>query len=246
MTPWLLEARRNRAVSLRHTPDGAPRLAQRSRLIAPLIVQRELLGYIYADIDGAFGRFHDGDRDLLAMLASQAAVALANVRFAAGLERKVAERTAELEQRAGELTIINSIQQGIAGSLDFQGIVDLVGDKLRKVLKSDDIGISWIDHDRRIDQALYASSMASACRSPRARSIDSDERWARICARRTPRGRKHAGGDDRGRQRRRPGHRPGAVGGDGADRHQRPACRHASPWRTTSAKTRSANPRCAC
>jgi hypothetical protein len=34
------------------------------------------------------------------MLASQAAVALANVRFAAGLERKVAERTTELEQRA--------------------------------------------------------------------------------------------------------------------------------------------------
>jgi hypothetical protein len=113
---------------LRHT-DGAEAIEQRSHLIVPLIVQRDLLGYIYADIDGAFGRFHDGDRDLLAMLASQAAVALANVRFAAGLERKVAERTAELEQRAGELTIINSIQQGIAGSLDFQGIVDLVGDK---------------------------------------------------------------------------------------------------------------------
>ena len=157
MTPWLLEARRNRAASMRHTPEGAPRLAQRSHLIAPLIVQRELLGYVYADIDGAFGRFHDGDRDLLAMLASQAAVALANVRFAEGLERKVAERTAELEQRAGELTIINSIQQGIAGSLDFQGIVDLVGDKLREVLKSDDIGITWIDHDDAHDASdLYA------------------------------------------------------------------------------------------
>ena len=54
------------------------------------------------------------------------------MRFAAGLERKVAERTAELEQRAGELTIINSIQHGIAGSLDLQGIVELVGDKLRE------------------------------------------------------------------------------------------------------------------
>ena len=114
-------------------------------------MQRELLGYIYADIDGAFGRFHDGDRDLLAMLASQAAVALANVRFAEGLERKVDERTAELEQRAGELTIINSIQQGIAGSLDFQAIVDLVGDKLREVLKSDDIGIQLARPTKRTD-----------------------------------------------------------------------------------------------
>ena len=109
----------------------------------PLIVQRELLGYVYADIDGAFGRFHDGDRDLLAMLASQAAVALANVRFAAGWNAR--SRSAPLSLRAsarGELAIINSIQQGIAGSLDFQGIVDLVGDKLREVFKSDDIGIS--------------------------------------------------------------------------------------------------------
>ena len=31
----------------------------------PLVLQRDLLGYIYADIDGAFGRFHDGDRDLM-------------------------------------------------------------------------------------------------------------------------------------------------------------------------------------
>ncbi|MFI4887209.1 MAG: GAF domain-containing protein [Burkholderiales bacterium] len=155
VTPWLHEARRNRAVSLRHTPDGADALAQRSHLIAPLIVQRELLGYVYADIDGAFGRFHDGDRDLMAMLASQAAVALANVRFAEGLERKVAERTTELEQRAGELTIINSIQQGIAGSLDFQGIVELVGDKLREVLKSDDISIRWLDPQTRMAHPLY-------------------------------------------------------------------------------------------
>ena len=162
VTPWLLEARRNRAVSLRHVPDGAQSIAQRSALIAPLIVQRELLGHVYCDIDGAFGRFHDGDRDLLAMLASQAAVAIANVRFAEGLERKVAERTAEArasqaqaEQRAAELAIINSIQQGMAGSLDFQGIVDLVGDTLREVMRTGDIGIGWYDPQTRMGHPLY-------------------------------------------------------------------------------------------
>ena len=155
-TQWLLEARRNRAVSLRHTPDGAESIAQRSHLIVPLIVQRDLLGYIYADIDGAFGRFHDGDRDLLAVLASQAAVALANLRFAAGLERKVAERTAELEQRAGELTIINSIQEGMASKLEFQAIIDLVGDKLRDVFKTGDMGISWWEEKANLIHYLYA------------------------------------------------------------------------------------------
>jgi len=156
VTPWLLETRRNRAVSLRHGPDGAEALDQRSCLIAPLVVQRELLGYVYADIDGAFGRFHDGDRDLLAMLASQAAVALANVRFAGGLERKVAERTAELEQRAGELGLINSIQHGMAAQLDFQAIVDLVGDKLREVFRTGDMSIRWWDEETKLMHQLYS------------------------------------------------------------------------------------------
>ena len=39
------------------------------------------------------------------------------------------------EQRNAELAVINSIQQGMAGSLDFQGIIDMVGDKLREVLQ---------------------------------------------------------------------------------------------------------------
>jgi len=185
VTPWILEARRSRAALLRHAPDGAPALAQRSSLIVPLIVQRDLLGYVYVDIDGAFGRFHDGDRDLLAMLASQAAIALANVRFAEGLERKVAERTTELEQRAAELAIINSIQQGIAGSLDFQGICELVGTRLREVLKSDDIGISWIDHDARTVRRLYVVEHGKRLQIPDD-VVESDEKWERICARRTP------------------------------------------------------------
>jgi len=185
ITPWLAEVRRSRAAQLRHAPQGAPAIDQRSSLIVPLIVQRDLLGYIYVDIDGAFGRFHDGDRDLLAMLASQAAVALANVRFAEDLERKVTDRTAELEQRAGELTIINSIQQGIAGSLDFQGIVELVGDKLREVLKSDDVGISWIAHDTRTIRRLYVVEHGKRLQLPE-EFIDSDERWDRILARRAP------------------------------------------------------------
>ncbi|HEU5297661.1 MAG TPA: GAF domain-containing protein, partial [Burkholderiaceae bacterium] len=152
ITPWLDEARRTRALSLRHGPDGAEAVDQRSCLIAPLIAQNEVLGFIYADLEGAFGRFGPADRGLLAMLASQAAVAVANVQWAQGLEAKVAERTAELqaqrtqaEQRATELAVINSVQQGIAGSLDFRSIVDLVGDKLREVFRTNNLGIRWAD-----------------------------------------------------------------------------------------------------
>ena len=192
VTPWLDEARRSRSASLRHGPAGAEAVDQRSCLVAPLIAQRELLGYLYCDIEGAFGRFHDGDRDLLAMLAAQAAVALANLRAAEALERKVADRTAEArasqaqaEQRAAELSIINSIQQGIAGSLDFQGIVELVGDKLREVLKSDDVGIGWIDHGTRTIKRLYEVEHGVRLNLPD-EVFEPGDRWDRICARRLP------------------------------------------------------------
>src|SRR5262249_12060177 len=102
-----------------------------------------------------------------------------------GLERKVAERTAELEQRASELTIINSIQQGMAGSLDFQAIIELVGGKLREVLKSDDVGIMWIDHATRTMRRLYAIEHGVRLQLPHD-VIDSDEKWDKVCALRTP------------------------------------------------------------
>ena len=132
--------------------------------MAPLIAQRELLGYLYLDIDGAFGRFDESDRDLIAMFASQAAVALDNARSAEGLERKVAERTAEIEQRAAELAVINSIQQGMAAELDFQAIVDLVGDKLREVFQTGDIGIRWYDAKAE-PESTSCTSTSTACGS---------------------------------------------------------------------------------
>ena len=136
-------------MSLRHGPEGADPIDQRSCLIAPLIAQHELLGYLYADIEGAVGRFDDADRDLLGMLASQAAVALANIRLSEGLERKV-------DERAAELAVINSIQQGMAGSLDFRGIIELVGDKLRTVFGSDNLSIPWWDQASGVAEMLYA------------------------------------------------------------------------------------------
>jgi GAF domain-containing protein len=162
VTPWLAEARRTRAVALRHGPQGAAPEDQRSCLIAPLVAGRQVLGYLYADIEGAFGRFDNSDGDLLGLLAAQAAVALENARWGESLEAKVAERTAEAraaqaqaEQRAAELAVINSIQQGIAGSLDFQGIVDLVGDKLREVLRTEDLIISWHEPDSGLLRIMY-------------------------------------------------------------------------------------------
>ncbi|MFO1398068.1 MAG: GAF domain-containing protein [Burkholderiales bacterium] len=183
--PWLAEVRRTRAPMLRHTPDGVDAADQRSLLVVPLVAQRELLGYFHCELGGAFGRFHDGDRDLVVVLASQAAAALANVRNAAALERKVAARTAELAQQTAELTVINSIQQGIAGKLDFQSIVDLVGDKLREVLASGDIGITWFEPATGFLHSLYVYEHGRRLSLPPQRPIPGGT-WEQMSASRRP------------------------------------------------------------
>ena len=62
----------------------------------------------------------------------------------------------ETEQRNAELAIINGIQQGIAGSLDFQDIVQLVGDKLRELFAAGNLGIFWLDEPAGLMHFLYA------------------------------------------------------------------------------------------
>ncbi len=156
ITPWLDEARRTRTLSLRLGPGGAEEIDQRSCLVAPMVAQQQLLGFVYADLDGLFGRFHDTDCHLLATLAAQAAVALANLRTQEGLERQVAERTAALEQRAAELTIINAVQQALAGELSMQGVYDAVGDKLREVFPGSAVLIRIIDRAAGLEHYPYS------------------------------------------------------------------------------------------
>ncbi|NCT85426.1 MAG: GAF domain-containing protein, partial [Comamonadaceae bacterium] len=162
ISPWLDEARSSRAASLRIGPEGAPPVQQRSCLVAPLIAERELLGYLYADLDGAFGAFRPADRDLLVMLAAQAAVALANLRLREGLEQRVAERTAELlaskaqvERRVQELAMLNSLQQSLSPELSFEAIIQRVGDRLCELLQTQDIGIRWHDPATGLNHYLY-------------------------------------------------------------------------------------------
>ncbi len=59
------------------------------------------------------------------------------------------------QERVAELQIINSIQQGLAAELDFQAIVDLVGDKLREVFNTPNLAINWYDEKANLIHYLY-------------------------------------------------------------------------------------------
>src|SRR5437867_6127330 len=100
------------------------------------------------DADNAFG---ETDVRLLTTVAATMGVALENARLFDETQRLLKET----EQRATELAVINRIQEGMAAELDFQAIVDLVGDKLREVFKTGDIGIRWYDAKAELLHFLY-------------------------------------------------------------------------------------------
>ncbi|MCK4978406.1 MAG: GAF domain-containing protein, partial [Anaerolineales bacterium] len=104
-----------------------------SVMSAPLFAGGRLRGVIYVDNHTLFEPFDQTDLDLLAAFANQAASALENAQLYQGLEQRVKERTADLQQRNAELAVINSVQQGLAAELDVQAIYDLVGDQIRDI-----------------------------------------------------------------------------------------------------------------
>jgi PAS domain S-box-containing protein len=145
--PALEEATRTRQGFVHQLNPTGWLTEQRSVMVASLVSQGRLVGLIYTDLTGCFGRFEPEDLDLLSVLANQSAVAIENADWSATLTNKVAERTAELEQstrkliasndrleqRTAELTIINRVQEGLVRQLDFQAIIDLVGDEIMRV-----------------------------------------------------------------------------------------------------------------
>ncbi len=82
---------------------------------------------------------------LLQTLANSMSVALENARLFDETQRLFKES----EQRAAELAIINSVQEGLATKLDMQAIYDLVGDKIRAIFDAQSLAI--VIHDAATD-----------------------------------------------------------------------------------------------
>jgi len=62
----------------------------------------------------------------------------------------------QLAQREVELAVINSIQSALASKMDFQGIIDIVGDKLNEIFRDGNVGIGFLDKTRKVTTFLYA------------------------------------------------------------------------------------------
>ena len=132
-----------------HTLPGSK--MEKSSIFVPLVVGDQARGLINLVDMEREQAFSEADVRLLQTLANSMSVALENARLFNETQRLLKET----EQRAAELAVINSIQQGLAAELDFQAIVDLVGDKLRQVLNTGDIGIRWHDPNMGLVRSLY-------------------------------------------------------------------------------------------
>ena len=123
----------------------------RSGVIAPIFAGDRLLGMLDVENHEKDNAYGDADVRLLSTVAASMGVALENARLFDETQRLLKET----ERRSSELAVINSIQQGMAAELNFQAIVDLVGDKLRELFNTGDMSIRWRDEKTDLVHQLY-------------------------------------------------------------------------------------------
>ncbi len=122
-----------------------------SWLGVPVLAGDRVLGVIGLEREPK-NAFSESDERLLATIASNLGVALENARLFDETKRLLAET----DERAAELAIINSVQEGLAAKLDMQSMYELVGDKIRAIFDAQVVLISLYDHDTETTSYPYA------------------------------------------------------------------------------------------
>jgi len=95
--------------------------------------------------------FTESDERLLTTLASSMGVALENAR----LFDETKDLLAESNDRAAELSVINEIGAALAQQLDFQAIIELVGERVRAIFEISSLHISLYDEASGLIEFRY-------------------------------------------------------------------------------------------
>ncbi len=129
----------------------------RAFLAVPMFREDQIIGVIFIRRLEA-QPFSDSQIQLVKTFADQAVIAIENVRLFTETQRLLKET----EQRAAELAIINSVQEGLASKLDIQAIYDLVGDKMREIFNAETIYIAVRKHpDVNLAHFVYFVSLGT-------------------------------------------------------------------------------------
>ena len=110
----------------------------------PIKAEGQVIGMIGLSNTEKENVFDDASVRLVESLAASLGIALSNVRL-----------FDETNQRAAELAVINSVQEGLVAELEIQAIYDLVGDQMRDLFGAQVATIGTFDHTRKLVDAKY-------------------------------------------------------------------------------------------
>ena len=144
----------------------------KSLLFVPLVVGEKVNGYITLQNIDRENAFSDSDVRLLTTLVNSMSVALENAR----LFDETSKLLDETKQQAIELKIINSVGEGLAKQLDFQSIIDLVGEKIREVFNAQVVSISTYEKDINQIHHRYAVELDDRYYFDKPQAIDADRK----------------------------------------------------------------------
>jgi GAF domain-containing protein len=144
----------------------------KSLLFVPLIVGENVRGCVSLQNLDKENAFSESDVRLLGMLANSMSVALENAR----LFDETTKLLEETKQQAIELKIINSVGDGLAKQMDFQSIIDLVGEKIREVFNAQVVSISTYEKDIEKIHHRYAVELDKRYYFDKPQAIDSDRK----------------------------------------------------------------------
>jgi GAF domain-containing protein/DNA-binding response OmpR family regulator len=167
--------------------EEEPTPVSESWLGVPILAGERAIGLIILE-SLPTNAFDEAAERLLSALASSLGTALENVRLFDETKRLLAET----DQRAAELAVVNEIGTALARQLQFDAIIDAVGDRVAQILGSGEIGIAildpetdkihfpyWVDggvRDRDIEPLSLGEGLTShVIRTARSLRLDSAE-----------------------------------------------------------------------
>jgi PAS domain S-box-containing protein len=122
-------------------PHAAAKI--RSYMAVPIVLNKKLIGMITLDKQEP-GFYTDEHGQLAMAFGAQAAIALNNARLF----------NAE-QQRVAELATVNTVSSAIAGELDLGALINLVGEQIRSIFKTDIVYLAVLDRESGIIDFPY-------------------------------------------------------------------------------------------
>ncbi len=123
----------------------------KSSLFVPMLVGKTVRGYVTLQNLDREHAFTESDVRLLTTLVNSMSVALENAR----LFNKTSRLLEEADQRATEMDTVNRISKALVSQLEFDALINLVGQLMKETFKADVVYLALYDRDTNMIHFPY-------------------------------------------------------------------------------------------